>query len=719
MENVSPSTRANKRRRLASPQEDELETLPLSEAGPGWSLTGLVGRMLRAGVKDPRPQKRGVNGKSPTANKPMGNTSSLAAPKEQATATTTTLMNGGASVVAEEASRETGSDMEEQEEDGVTTPKRGRRGRPQGQNKKGNLARTADVGDIAAPTGDRPPVRRTSRRTTRSRADPSTNGAGTPKIARGMPARQKNVSVQSNARTTRRRVLESPDPLGEPIEMSPNSDSTDHGERAQPANGQSYDKAKSPEAMETGDNETAQLTNGSTLEQDQASEVMDIDGTEDSPPKPRSSGRQRKRPRRYSVEVEATEAAKQRRGTAELVSILTPSKRLKGGINGRKKSVAFQGPAVDFGEKQLGFTDIDLSKRADADHDDSVNGYENDDGGVEALANLSESELTGAAELGIHADVISMRGVSDVNSHMEDVDDLPQYARDFRKICQDHALESQLSVLSHIILEQLTSKRRIPLLGLDDAYLKVHQVVRQTVVAGEGNSMLILGARGTGKTALVETVISDLAKDYEDDFHVIRLNGFIHTDDRLALKEIWKQLGREMETGDEIAGNSISYADTLSSLLALLSHPEELSGEETDAAAKSVIFVMDEFDLFASHPRQTLLYNLFDISQARKAPIAVLGLSTKVDVSESLEKRVKSRFSHRYVHLPMSKNLKTFEAICKAGLEVQDTDKSRFGGDEGQMLLHGWSQLLKVCINLSNSKTWSVLLMPSGRVGAF
>jgi origin recognition complex subunit 4 len=312
-----------------------------------------------------------------------------------------------------------------------------------------------------------------------------------------------------------------------------------------------------------------------------------------------------------------------------------------------------------------------------------------------------------------------MRGVSDVNSHMEDVDDLPQYAMDFRKICQDHALESQLSVLSHIILEQLTSKRRIPLLGLDDAYLKVHQVVRQTVVAGEGNSMLILGARGTGKTALVETVISDLAKDYEDDFHVIRLNGFIHTDDRLALKEIWKQLGREMETGDEIAGNSISYADTLSSLLALLSHPEELSGEETDAAAKSVIFVMDEFDLFASHPRQTLLYNLFDISQAKKAPIAVLGLSTKVDVSESLEKRVKSRFSHRYVHLPMSKNLKTFEAICKAGLEVQDTDKSRFGGDEGQMLLHGWSQLLKVCINLSNSKTWSVLLMPSGRVGAF
>jgi origin recognition complex subunit 4 len=33
---------------------------------------------------------------------------------------------------------------------------------------------------------------------------------------------------------------------------------------------------------------------------------------------------------------------------------------------------------------------------------------------------------------------------------------------------------------------------------------------------------------------------------------VVRLNGFIHTDDKLALKEIWRQLGKEMQIEDEL-----------------------------------------------------------------------------------------------------------------------------------------------------------------------
>jgi Cdc6-like AAA superfamily ATPase len=44
-----------------------------------------------------------------------------------------------------------------------------------------------------------------------------------------------------------------------------------------------------------------------------------------------------------------------------------------------------------------------------------------------------------------------------------------------------------------------------------------------------------------------------------------------------------------------------------------------------------VVFILDEFDLFTTHSRQTLLYNLFDIAQARKAPIVVLGLTARMD----------------------------------------------------------------------------------------
>jgi origin recognition complex subunit 4 len=112
----------------------------------------------------------------------------------------------------------------------------------------------------------------------------------------------------------------------------------------------------------------------------------------------------------------------------------------------------------------------------------------------------------------------------------------------------------------------------------------------------------------------------------------------------------------------------------MASLLALLSHPAELSDESSSQTAKSVIFVLDEFDLFTTHSRQTLLYNLFDIAQARKAPIAVLGLTTRIDVVESLEKRVKSRFSHRYVYLSHPRSPPNFWEICRTVLTISPNE---------------------------------------------
>ncbi|KAI4244164.1 MAG: hypothetical protein L6R40_003148 [Gallowayella cf. fulva] len=230
--------------------------------------------------------------------------------------------------------------------------------------------------------------------------------------------------------------------------------------------------------------------------------------------------------------------------------------------------------------------------------------------------------------------------------------------------------------------------------NMDDEYHKLHQLVTQTVLAGEGNSMLVIGPRGCGKTTLVESVLSDLARDHQEDFLVIRLSGFIHTDDKLALREIWRQLGREVAADDETTGSRTNYADTLTSLLALLAHSFEDEAEIT----RSVVFVIDEFDLFASHPRQTLLYNLFDVAQSRNAPIAVLGLTTRIDVVESLEKRVKSRFGQRYIHLSYPKNFASFHAMCKSALisrePADQTFHDRLGNDKAlvQQLRVTWKE---------------------------
>ncbi|MCJ1299573.1 hypothetical protein MMC08_002365 [Hypocenomyce scalaris] len=397
----------------------------------------------------------------------------------------------------------------------------------------------------------------------------------------------------------------------------------------------------------------------------------------------RSSGRQRRRPRRYSTEM------------AEAIILehtpTTSSSRQRGR---KKKASAVVTNAESEDELQLGFEHIPTTFEP-PETVPPVEALEPDPIPAQDAMPVDEVTITPKKKRGrpskaaLNTPVTprgpSLLSVKESAPENNDQVSLNDHFQSLRTILQRNGAIERLTMLKKHILGGLTGKRRLPLVGLDAEYQKVHQIVEQTIVAGEGNSMLVIGARGSAKTSLVETVISDLAIHHREDFYVVRLNGFIHTDDKLALREIWRQLGKEMEVEDDAMGFRSNYADTLASLLALLSHPAELAEVDADQAAKSVIFVMDEFDLFTTHPRQTLLYNLFDIAQSKKAPIAVLGLTTRVDVVESLEKRVKSRFSHRYVHLSLPKSFTAFQDICKAALAVHDPPLG-YGNDSDHAL---------------------------------
>ncbi|KAF2864479.1 P-loop containing nucleoside triphosphate hydrolase protein [Piedraia hortae CBS 480.64] len=228
----------------------------------------------------------------------------------------------------------------------------------------------------------------------------------------------------------------------------------------------------------------------------------------------------------------------------------------------------------------------------------------------------------------------------------------------------------ELAFIRSFILAKLTGQAPMYLIGLEEEHVKVEQLLQNTIKHGESNSMLLVGSRGSGKTATINSILRQFSAK---DFYTIRLNGFVQTDDKLALREIWRQLGEEMSLDTVQPQN---YADALTTLLALLSHRTEQGLEEKPGQiTKSIIFIIDEFDLFAAHPRQTLLYNLFDIAQSRKAPIAVLGCTTRIDIVEMLEKRVKSRFSHRIVHFGLAKCLAVFQTMCDSALEVERKEK--------------------------------------------
>ncbi|XP_074071234.1 origin recognition complex subunit 4 isoform X5 [Macrotis lagotis] len=151
-------------------------------------------------------------------------------------------------------------------------------------------------------------------------------------------------------------------------------------------------------------------------------------------------------------------------------------------------------------------------------------------------------------------------------------------------------------------------------------------------------------------------------KDVKENVLQVHLNGLLQTNDKIALKEITKQLCLENVVGDKIFG---TFAENLSFLLEALK-----KGDRTSSCP--VIFILDEFDLFAHHKNQTLLYNLFDISQSAQTPVAVIGLTCRLDILELLEKRVKSRFSHRQIHLMNSFSFSQYLKIFKEQLTLPE-----------------------------------------------
>lgn len=63
-------------------------------------------------------------------------------------------------------------------------------------------------------------------------------------------------------------------------------------------------------------------------------------------------------------------------------------------------------------------------------------------------------------------------------------------------------LDRHLRSLQRILLDRCAGRRRIDMFGLQEVEEKARHLVEQTVVAGEGNSMLLIGARGSGKTTV-------------------------------------------------------------------------------------------------------------------------------------------------------------------------------------------------------------------------
>lgn len=228
---------------------------------------------------------------------------------------------------------------------------------------------------------------------------------------------------------------------------------------------------------------------------------------------------------------------------------------------------------------------------------------------------------------------------------------------------------------------------------LRDVKRDISRILKQSIVQKESHSVIMVGGRNSFKTYLVDHELNLLRSEYQDQFITVKLNGFVHNEKdaingianqlETQLKKIHDKLNNHKskpadlskETLDEIENENSVNADNLDAddnintgslteifekILRLLDSASKTHNDNTTTKI-TVIFIFDEIDTFAGPIRQTLLYNLFDMVEHARVPVCIFGNTTKLNILELLEKRVKSRFSQRIINIPQIKSLDDFK----------------------------------------------------------
>lgn len=196
----------------------------------------------------------------------------------------------------------------------------------------------------------------------------------------------------------------------------------------------------------------------------------------------------------------------------------------------------------------------------------------------------------------------------------------------------------------------------------NEALRQLVTLLRGSVERGEGNSCLMMGSKGCGKTRTVNRAISLLTRTARQwtaaqadrpDIRpiVVRLSGLVQVNDMLAIRE----MGRQIAEGEGQAFDADENEVDLDMDIAPTTLPSQLLAQLSASSPRAIIIVLDNFELFTEHARQALLYCLFDVVQSiRTGPmqttgrgVAVIGATSRIDTPLLLEKRVKSRFSQR------------------------------------------------------------------------
>ncbi|KAH9927098.1 origin recognition complex subunit 4 C-terminus-domain-containing protein [Epithele typhae] len=298
-------------------------------------------------------------------------------------------------------------------------------------------------------------------------------------------------------------------------------------------------------------------------------------------------------------------------------------------------------------------------------------------------------------------------------------------------------------------LQQFPELDEIELYGEDypptntAAYEQLGDLLIGSVVRGEGNSCMLIGPSGSGKTQMVQRAIEALPREPI----VIRLSGHSQQNDRVAIREIAWQLAQQtgqsfLPSDEDDADDGVAQvpAKPEDDVVEPETYDEDVDEEHDEdenpfltklappfdnsmpiialpppahllalismipTLPRPTVIVVEGFDLFAEHARQSLLYCLLDTAQACRAGtgsgsgMAIIGVTSRVDTLNLLEKRVKSRFSGRMIRTASPARFQHWIDLTKAVLSTPPPAATETTSEDGQEWTEMWQSSVETFV---------------------
>lgn len=169
-------------------------------------------------------------------------------------------------------------------------------------------------------------------------------------------------------------------------------------------------------------------------------------------------------------------------------------------------------------------------------------------------------------------------------------------------------------------------------------YDEVMNILKNAYKQGQNNSFLLLSRTKQTLHAFISTItkhvtLKMLEWDAQSELKVIRVNSILSNSEAKILLKLCESLQLKQFSSAFHSLEMINYIK-----------------DYFDKNPKmSVCFILEDIDYYVETTKQVLLYKILDMFGYLKIKFVFIATSVKIDIADSFEKRIKSRFSHRMI----------------------------------------------------------------------